>query len=131
PPVSEKPWLPVPARPSPPADLQKPSQRISLRPTMFRTACDNSVTTPQPASPAPANLTIWKCPPARPMCTKPDRANPSPLPHHRAPAAHRNPSRQHLPSAPQPPAAPTVSFHSAAAPYVVIPAGFEPVTFRV
>jgi hypothetical protein len=25
--------------------MQKPSQRISLRPTMFRTACDNSVTT--------------------------------------------------------------------------------------
>jgi hypothetical protein len=28
------------------------------------------------------------------MRTKPDRANPAPLPHHRAPAAHRNPSRQ-------------------------------------
>ena len=33
-------------------------------------------------------------PPASAICTKPDRANPSPLPHHRAPAAHRNPSRQ-------------------------------------
>jgi hypothetical protein len=84
-------------RPSPslpPADLQKPSQRIPLRPTMFRTACDNSVTTSQPASPPTANPSISKCPPASPICTKPDRANPSPLPHHRAPADHRKPSRQ-------------------------------------
>ena len=43
---------------------------------MFRTACDNSVTTSPPASPPTANLSISKCPPANPICTKPDRANP-------------------------------------------------------
>ena len=81
---------------------------------MFRAACDNSVTTSPPASPPTANLTISKYPPASPICTKPDRANPSPLPHHRAPAAHRNPSRQPFrhPHAPTP-AGPAVSFHSA------------------
>ena len=65
-----------PARPHHPADLHKSSQRISLRPTMFRAACDNSVTTSQPASPPTANLRISKCPRARPNCTKPDRADP-------------------------------------------------------
>ena len=43
---------------------------------MFRAACDNSVTTSQPASPPTANLRISKCPRARPICTKPDRAGP-------------------------------------------------------
>jgi hypothetical protein len=66
---------PVPARPSPPADLHQSSQRISLRPTMFRATCDKRVTTSQPASRPTANRRISKCPPANPMCTKPDRAN--------------------------------------------------------
>lgn len=81
---------------------------------MFRTACDNPVTTSKPASPPPANLTISKCPPASPICTKPHRANPSPLPHHRAPAAHRKPAPQPFrhPHTP-PPAGPAVSFHPA------------------
>ena len=43
---------------------------------MFRATCDNSVTTSPPASPPTANLTMSKCPPASPICTKPDRANP-------------------------------------------------------
>ena len=43
---------------------------------MFRAACDNSVTTSQPASPPTANLRISKCPPASPICAKPVRTNP-------------------------------------------------------
>lgn len=82
---------------------------------MFRTACDNSVTTSQSARPPPANPIISKCPSASPIRTKPDRANPLPLPHHRAPAAHRNPSPQPFrhPHAPQPLRHRAVSFHSA------------------
>jgi hypothetical protein len=43
---------------------------------MFRAACDNSVTTSPPTSPPIANPDHPKCPPAQPMCTKPDRADP-------------------------------------------------------
>ena len=84
PPVSEKPCLPVPDRPSPPVDLHKSSQRISLRPTMFRAACDNSVTTSQPAGPPTANPSMSKCPPACPVCNQTGPRQPSPLPHHPA-----------------------------------------------
>src|SRR6476660_4304023 len=74
---------------------------------MFRTACDNSVTTPPPASPPTANPSISKCPPAQPMRTKPDRANPSPHPttaRQRLIATHH-----HIPAirTPHPPAAPS------------------------
>ena len=69
---------------------------------MFRTACDNSVTTSQPASPPTANLRIPKCPPASPMCATPVRANPLHCPatarqrliatHHDSPSIrHANP----------------------------------------
>jgi hypothetical protein len=81
---------------------------------MFRATCDKSVTTSQPVSPPPANLTIPKCPPAQPMCTKPDRANrgPCPPPHT---SAHRTPSRQ--PFHPHPtPVGPAVCYHCANSP---------------
>ena len=71
---------------------------------MFRAACDNSVTTSQPARPPTANLRISKCPPASPICAKPVPHQPSPLPHHRVPAAHRTSSRHPLPSASPTPA---------------------------
>src|SRR4029078_4491459 len=103
--------------PSPPADLQKPSQRISLRPTMFRTACDNSVTTSaarQLTHSKPDHLEI----PARTTDLHHTRpGQPSPQPHHRAPAAHRKPSPIRTP---QPlPDRPVHSAHSG-------PAGLAP-----
>ena len=83
--------------------MQKSSQRICLRPTMFRAACDNSVTTSQPASRPTANLRISKCPPANPICTKQDRSNRVPCPTTGAPAAHRRSSRHPFhPHAPPP-----------------------------
>ena len=113
--VSVKPCSPVPARPSRPADLQQSSQCICLRPTMFRAACDNSVTTSQPASPPTANLSISKCPPASQICTKPDRSNRVPCPttaRQRLIATHHDTPSIRIP----PPAAPAVSFHCANSP---------------
>ena len=80
PPVSVKPCSLVPARPSPPADLQKSSQCISLRPTMFRAACDNSVTTSaarQPTNSKPAHLEM---PSGKPDLHQPVRSNRVPCP---------------------------------------------------
>jgi hypothetical protein len=97
-----------------PADLHQSSQRISHRPTMFRTTCDKRVTTSQPASPPTANLSISTCPPPSQSCPKTSPRQSGALPHHRTPTAHRNRSRQpvrhpHVPT----PAGPAVSFHSA------------------
>ncbi len=113
PPNGVKP-IPVPARPSPPADLQKPSQRIPLRPTMFRTTCDNSVTTSAARQPTNSKPDHLEMPAGKPDLHQTRPGQPSPLPHHRAPAAHRKPSRQPVrhPHAPTP-AGPAVSFHSA------------------
>ena len=84
---------------------------------MFRAACDNSVTTSQPASRPTANLRISKCPPANPICTKQDRSNRVPCPTTGAPAAHRRSSRHPFhPHAPHPLRHWTVSFHCANSP---------------
>ena len=103
-----------PARPHHPADLHKSSQPISLRLTMFRAACDNSVTTSQPASPPTANLRISKCPPASPVCAKPVRANPlhCPTTARQRLIANRHDSPSRPPHAPTL-AGPAVSLHSA------------------
>ena len=71
---------------------------------MFRTTCDNSLTTSQPASPPTANLAISTCPPPSQSCPKTSPRQSGALPHHRTPTAHRNPSRQPFrdPHAPTP-----------------------------
>jgi len=69
---------------------------------MFRTTCDNSVTTSQPASPPNSKPDHVEMPASKPDLHQTRPLQPSPLPHHHAPAAHRNPSRQHLPSAHKP-----------------------------
>ena len=51
---------------------------------MFRAACDNSVTTSQPAGPPTANPSMSKCSPACPVCNQTGPRQPSPLPHHPA-----------------------------------------------
>ena len=83
-------------RPSPSLPSRRPASIVSTYPPLSQHVsrqCDNSVTTSQPATPPTANLTISKCPPASPICTKTRPRQPSRLPHHRAPEAHRNPSR--------------------------------------
>jgi hypothetical protein len=69
---------------------------------MFRTTCDNPVTTPpasQPTNSKPAHLEM---PASKPELHQTRPLQPCALPHHRAPAPHRTPSRQPFHPHPQP-----------------------------
>ena len=95
---------------------------------MFRTTCDKRVTTSRPASPPTANLRIPKCPPANPICTKPDRSNPLPCPttaRQRLIAPHHDSPSIRSPT----PAAPAVFCHGANSPLSSLPPSHQ-CTFR-
>jgi len=81
--------------PSPSLPSRRPaksSQRISLRPTMFRTNCDKRVTTSAARQPTHSKPEHPEMPTGKPDMhhTRPRQS--CALPHHRTPAAHRNPS---------------------------------------
>src|SRR6476659_6366284 len=78
--------------PSPPADLQKPSQRIPLRPTTFRTTCDKRVTNSAARQPTHSKPEYLEMPAGTTDAHQTRPGQPLSTPHHRAPAAHRNPS---------------------------------------
>jgi len=90
---------------------------LSLRPTMFRTACDNSVTTSAARQPTNSKPDHPEMPAGKPDLHQTRPGQPSPLP---TTARQRLIANRHdSPSAirtPQPLRAPAVSFHSAHSP---------------
>ena len=114
PPDSVYPGSPVPARPTPPADLQKSSQRIPLRPNMFRATCDKRVTTSAARQPNNSKAQHPECPPGTSRFA-PNQSAPTLA---TAPSPRASGSPQPITTALDHPHAPpvrhrSVSFHSA------------------
>jgi len=84
-----------PSQPGPPLPTTR-INRLSASasvPPCFRAACDNSVTTSQPAQPTDSKPAYLEMPSSKPDLHQTRPRQPSPLSHHPAPAAHGNPSR--------------------------------------